>query len=76
MNSIIKGNYAFRKKNINLVISSIITTVDDINNVDLYFGIDEDDPTRGHSAGTQKPSSRTGHRTRCRCHRESESLPR
>jgi hypothetical protein len=33
------------------LISSIITTVDDINNVVLYFGIDEDDPTR---ATTQK----------------------
>jgi hypothetical protein len=28
------------------LISSIITTVDDINNVELIFGIDEDDPTR------------------------------
>lgn len=28
------------------VISSIMTTVDDINNVTLYLGIDEDDPTR------------------------------
>ena len=27
------------------LISSIITTVDDIDNVTLYFGIDEDDPT-------------------------------
>ncbi len=28
------------------LISSIITTVDNIDNVKLYFGIDEDDPTR------------------------------
>lgn len=28
------------------LISSIITTVSDINNVELIFGIDEDDPTR------------------------------
>jgi hypothetical protein len=28
------------------LISSIITSVDDINNVELIFGIDEDDPTR------------------------------
>lgn len=28
------------------LISSIITTVEDINNVELIFGIDEDDPTR------------------------------
>lgn len=28
------------------LISSIITTVDDINNVELLFGIDKDDPTR------------------------------
>ena len=28
------------------LISSIITTVVDINNVELIFGIDEDDPTR------------------------------
>jgi hypothetical protein len=28
------------------LISSIITSVDDINNVNLYFGIDDDDPTR------------------------------
>jgi hypothetical protein len=28
------------------LISSIITTVNDINNVSLYFGIDDDDPTR------------------------------
>lgn len=27
------------------LISSIITTVNDINNIELYFGIDEDDPT-------------------------------
>lgn len=27
-------------------INSIITTVDDINNVNLYFGIDDDDPSR------------------------------
>jgi hypothetical protein len=27
------------------LISSIITTVDNINNVNLYFGIDDDDPT-------------------------------
>ena len=33
--------------NLNLtLISSIITTVDDINNVTLYIGIDDDDPTR------------------------------
>lgn len=28
------------------LISSIVTSVDDINNVELIFGIDEDDPTR------------------------------
>jgi hypothetical protein len=28
------------------LISSIITSVDDINNIELIFGIDEDDPTR------------------------------
>jgi len=28
------------------IISSIITTVSDINNVNIYFGVDEDDPTR------------------------------
>ena len=28
------------------LISSIITTVDDINNIILYFGVDDDDPTR------------------------------
>jgi len=28
------------------LISSIITTVDDINNIVLYFGIDDDDPTK------------------------------
>lgn len=28
------------------LISSIITTVNDINNVSLYFGIDDDDPTK------------------------------
>jgi len=28
------------------LISSIITTVSDINNVSLYFGIDDDDPTK------------------------------
>jgi hypothetical protein len=28
------------------LISSIITTVNDINNVNLYFGIDDDDPTK------------------------------
>ena len=28
------------------LISSIITTVKDINNVNLYFGIDDDDPTK------------------------------
>lgn len=28
------------------LISSIITSVDNINNINLYFGIDDDDPTR------------------------------
>lgn len=28
------------------LISSIITTVNDINNVNIYFGVDRDDPTR------------------------------
>lgn len=38
---------ARERLNLNLtLISSIITTVDDINNVTLYMGIDDDDPTR------------------------------
>ena len=28
------------------LISSIITTVNDINNIELIFGVDEDDPKR------------------------------
>ena len=27
------------------LIFSILSTVDDINNVDIYFGVDKDDPT-------------------------------
>lgn len=38
---------ARERLNLNLtLISSIITTVDDINNIALYMGIDDDDPTR------------------------------
>lgn len=38
---------ARERLNLNLtLISSIITTVDDINNIVLYMGIDDDDPTR------------------------------
>lgn len=38
---------ARERLNLNLTfISSIITTADDINNVNLYLGIDDDDPTR------------------------------
>jgi hypothetical protein len=38
---------ARERLNLNLtLISSIITTVDDINNITLYMGIDDDDPTR------------------------------